>query len=269
SKSYTVEQTLKKLGKPFKLSNTRITAKGLFELLRAFPDDIHVLEDVETLFADKNSFNVLRSALWGQEGAGGGQDRRVDWYIAGHPEEFIFTGGIILIANCRLDDVPQARALKTRIVAVHHQPTNEEIAALMRRIARQGHRHGPHRRPPEECLEVAQEIIARSQRLERNLDIRLFVNGGQDRLQWKDGASVAPWVELLESRLKERALPSRRAGPSNDSARAFLTEHYAPDSQAGPLPTSDVYATYQAWCAAKGVPPVSPAAFGRQVRQAF
>src|SRR5262249_40116526 len=150
-----------------------------------------------------------------------------------------------------------------------HQPTNEEIAALMRRIARQGHRHGPHRRPPEECLEVAQEIIARSQRLERNLDIRLFVNGGKDRLQWKNGASVTPWVEPLESRLRGGALPSRRAGPSNASAGASLTEPSPPASQAGPLRTSDVYATYQAWCAAKGVPPVSPAAFSRQVRQAF
>src|SRR3954453_13220015 len=58
SKSYKVEDTLKRLGKPFKLSNSRITGKGLFELLRDYPDVVHVLEDVETLFADKNSFGV-------------------------------------------------------------------------------------------------------------------------------------------------------------------------------------------------------------------
>jgi hypothetical protein len=59
SKSYTVETTLKSLGRPYKLSNSRLTGKGLFELLRDFPDVVHVLEDVETLFADKNSFGVL------------------------------------------------------------------------------------------------------------------------------------------------------------------------------------------------------------------
>src|SRR5262245_3875243 len=55
SKSYTVEETLKEVKKPYKLSNSRRTGKGLFTLLGDFPDGIHVLEDVETLFADKNA----------------------------------------------------------------------------------------------------------------------------------------------------------------------------------------------------------------------
>src|SRR5262249_35209229 len=153
--------TLHRLKKPYKLSNSRVTGKGLFELLRDAPDVVHVLEDVETLFSDKNSFGVLRSALWGQESSAGWQERLVVWQIAGKRDEFIFTGGLILIANCRLEDVPQLRALKTRMVSVHYHPTNEEIAALMRRIACQGHRHGPHMLPPDDCLEVAEEIIAR------------------------------------------------------------------------------------------------------------
>src|ERR1700733_3757483 len=75
SKSYTVEETLINLGKPYKLSNSRLTGKGLFQLLRDFPDVVHVLDDVETLFADKTSFGVLRSALWGQVGKNGRQER--------------------------------------------------------------------------------------------------------------------------------------------------------------------------------------------------
>jgi hypothetical protein len=148
SKSYTVEKTLQALGKPYKLSNSRITGKGLFELLRDHPDAVHVLEDVETLFADKNSFGVLRSALWGQAGEDGYQERLVVWQTARGREEVIFTGGIILIANCSLDNLPQLRALKTRITPLHFVATNEEVAAHMRRIAAEGHRHGPYRLTP-------------------------------------------------------------------------------------------------------------------------
>src|SRR5262249_2926932 len=82
-------------------------------------------------------------------------------------------------------------------------------------------------------------------------------------------AAKTHWLDLLESRLKERALPSTRRGTPTDHGHAFLARHYAPDPQARPLRTSDVYAAYQAGGSVNGVQPVSPAAFGRQVRQIF
>src|SRR5262249_15623298 len=100
------------------------------------------------------------------------------------------------------DDLPQLRALKTRIASVHYQPTNEEIAALMRKIASDGHRHGAQWLMPEHCLEVAQAIIERSQSSRRNLDIRLLINAFQDRLQGAAGVSETHWLDLLESRMK-------------------------------------------------------------------
>ena len=36
------------------MTNSRITGKGLFTLLRDYPNVIHVLDDVETLFGDKH-----------------------------------------------------------------------------------------------------------------------------------------------------------------------------------------------------------------------
>jgi hypothetical protein len=167
SKSYTVETTLKELGKPYKLSNSRLTGRGLFDLLRDHPDLVHVLEDVETLLADKNSLGVLRSALWGQSGEDNVQERLIVWQTFRQREEVIFTGGVIMVANCPLDNIPQLRALKTRVPVMHFQATNEQMAALMRHIARQGHRHGDYRLTPEQCLEVAREIITRSRRLGR------------------------------------------------------------------------------------------------------
>lgn len=206
-KSHTVEETLKLLKKPYKLSNSRITGKGLFDLLRDYPDVIHVIEDAETLFSDKNSFGVLRSALWGQDDHRNKQERLIVWQIGGLRQEIIFTGGIILVANRDLDNIPQLRAVRTRIACPRFQPTTDEVAAKMRQIAKQGHRHGPITLPPDECLEVAAEIITASQRLQRNLDLRLFVNGCKDRIQWKEGAAETHWKVLLEGRMKERTPP--------------------------------------------------------------
>jgi hypothetical protein len=99
SKSFTVEFTLKQLARPFKLSNSRLTGRGLFNLLGDYPDLIHVLDDVETLFSDKHAFGVLRSALWGQAGADGLPQRVISWGTHPKREEITFTGGIIMVAN--------------------------------------------------------------------------------------------------------------------------------------------------------------------------
>jgi hypothetical protein len=146
----------------------------------------------------------MRPAVAGQVGDDGLQERVVVWHTEQRREEFIFTGGIILVANRRLDDSPQARAINSRIPVLLFQPTNEEIAALMRHIASQGHRHGPYTLSAEDCQEVAEEIIARSSRLQRNLDLRLLVNAFQDRLQFINGDSESDWRHLLDSRIKGR-----------------------------------------------------------------
>jgi hypothetical protein len=65
-KSYSVLSELENLKAKFVLNNSRVTGRGLFDLLQDFPDLVHVLEDCESLFADRNPCGVLRSALWGQ-----------------------------------------------------------------------------------------------------------------------------------------------------------------------------------------------------------
>jgi hypothetical protein len=217
SKSHSVEQTLNGLAKPFKLTNSRLTAKGLFDLLRLYPDEIHVIEDCETLFADRNAAGVLRSALWGQV-ENGRQERVVVWQTANGRDEFVFDGGLILITNAALEDVPELRALKTRIACIHFAVTNDEVAALMRRIASEGHRHGQFFLPPTACREVVDALIERSARIQRPLDLRLAVNAFMDRLQWEHGAAESHWLDLLESRMRERILPpkGRRAMRAED-----------------------------------------------------
>ncbi len=206
AKSFTVEETLKALRVGYKLTNSRLTGRGLFDLLAGHPDVVHVVEDAETLFSDKNAAGVLRSALWGQAGPGGQQERVVCWQTAKGRSEVVFTGGIILVSNCGLDDTPQLRAIRTRIPCLRYQPTNQEVAALMRAVARRGHAHRDSILPPDRCLEVAEAIVERTVRLGRNLDLRLLVNTFNDRLQYEAGSADTHWVDLLTSRMQERVV---------------------------------------------------------------
>jgi hypothetical protein len=206
-KSFVVEQTLKELGRAYRLTNSRLTGRGLFDLLQSHPDTVHVVEDCETLFSDKTAEGVLRSALWGQAGDDGHQERLVSWGTAPKRQEFIFTGGIIMVMNCRLANTPQLRAVTTRIPCLEYRATDEELAALMRDIASRGYRFGKYRLTPEEAGPVVEEIISRSSRVQRGLDLRLLTNTFADYLQWRNGSSESDWKTLLDSRLKGRVVP--------------------------------------------------------------
>jgi hypothetical protein len=75
------------------------------------------------------------------------------WQTAKAREEGIFSGCLIVTANRPLAQTDELEAMKTRIICLHHQPTNEEIAARMRLMASKGflHEHGqlsPGSRPP-------------------------------------------------------------------------------------------------------------------------
>lgn len=61
SKSFTVLQTLQQLQANFRVSNSRMTGRGLFDTLAMYPDCVHVIEDVESMMNDKMAVGVLRS----------------------------------------------------------------------------------------------------------------------------------------------------------------------------------------------------------------
>src|SRR5262249_15093978 len=67
-KSFAVTEHLKRLDVPYRLYNSRMTAKGLFKELGKAPDAVFVLEDMERMVTDRDAQGVLRSALWAQPG---------------------------------------------------------------------------------------------------------------------------------------------------------------------------------------------------------
>jgi hypothetical protein len=200
-KSHVVEDELKQRKANRQLWNSHMTGRCLFDRLEQYPDAIHLIEDAEDLFGDKAAQGVLRSALW----AGQEQKRFVTWNAHGHAREFVFTGGLILIANRRLSELPEVQALKTRISVVNLTVSDNEVAALMRHVSLQGYQRGVHRLDVDECQEVAELVIEESRRLNRSLDMRLLVNSFTDRLQVDDHEAGCCWQDLVRDRIRESA----------------------------------------------------------------
>ncbi len=210
-KSFKVMETLRQAKCGYMYHNTRLTARGLVDALQRAPTDIHLIEDAETLLDDRKAFGVLRSALWSQSKQKP-PEREITWTAFRTNVRFIFTGGIIVVSNANLaEDIPEIRAIKTRINVLHLDLSKEELLAMMKNLCLQGFHYGEDYMSPTECLEIGEFIRTRLEGLKRNLDLRLLMNGYKDFLQWKTGNSVKHWHDLLLGRIEERPVVVRRA----------------------------------------------------------
>lgn len=202
-KSFTVLRHLHILDAPYKLFNSRMTAKGLYLALAAAPDVIHVLEDMERLTKDPDAQGVLRSALWSQPG----HPRRVTWTTANKDkdgrESFEFRGGLILISNRPLADLPELRALATRIEVYHMDVTDAEISALMRDLASKGHCHEGRTLGPDECREVTEHLLKECRAAGCPLDLRLQQKAFQTYLQCAADHAVTHWQDIVAASVRE------------------------------------------------------------------
>ena len=200
-KSYTVLRHLEILDVPYQLFNSRMTAKGLFLTLLKAPDAIHVMEDMERLTKDPDAQGVLRSALWAQPG----HDRLVTWTTATEGKQrFVFRGGLILISNRPLADLPELRAMATRIEVHRLEVTDAELAALMRELAGKGYRlHDKVGIGPEECLQVTEYLLKECRAVGCPLDLRLQQKAFQSYLQFAADCSVSHWEDLVAASVRE------------------------------------------------------------------
>jgi len=198
-KSYTVTRKLKDLEADFRTFNSRMTPKGLFMALRAAPDAIHLLEDMERLTSDRDAQGVLRSALWAQPD----ETRRVTWTTAEGTQHFEFRGGVIMLANRPLQNLAELKALASRVIVHKHEVTEAEMVAQVRRIASRGFARGGRTLAPEQCEEVADFLIAACRRANWPVDLRLFDTSCLSYLQWDAGHSKTHWRDLVSIRVRE------------------------------------------------------------------
>lgn len=114
-KSFQVENAFNESGIKPVLTNSHISTRGLVDLIEKNADRMHFMEDIETIFQEKSAFGFLRSALWGQKDENGEMRRTATWVLHDKEIRIPFTGKIIVTANCPLDDLPELRALATRL----------------------------------------------------------------------------------------------------------------------------------------------------------
>jgi hypothetical protein len=216
-KSYTVLRHLEHIDAPYQLFNSRMTAKGLFLTLQRAPDAVHVLEDMERLTKDPDAQGVLRSALWAQPG----HERLVTWTTATDgPQRFPFRGGLILISNRPLADLPELRALATRIEVHRLEATDAELAALMRDLAGKGYRLRDNVGiGPEECLQVTEYLLKECHAAGCRLDLRLQQKAFQSYLQFAADCSVSHWEDLVAASVREATCHFRHE-PNTSSPEA-------------------------------------------------
>jgi hypothetical protein len=187
-KSFAATEELDGLGCDYDLHNTHLTPRALFDRLKVNPRSVHVIEDAEEVTRNPVSLGVLRSATWGTcRNQQGRYQRKITWGAHGTGDEVDFEGGIVLISNRALGNLPEMQALATRIPSLDIDVTTAEIAALMRSVGRRGYQVGETQMGPAECLEVVEFIISESTQRSRPLDMRLLINGYADRLQSEFG----------------------------------------------------------------------------------
>ena len=204
AKSFTVLGELQRLAVDFKLFNSRMSGRGLFDALGEYPTAVHVLEDVERVTKDRDAQGIIRSACWAQKADDGKQKRTVTWATARGVESIVFSGGLIMLSNRPLDDLPELRAIRTRISHLHLEVTDAEIAAQMRRLAKSGYKHGEQEMTADEAEMVCDFVILESQSKLCHLDMRLWDTACRDYLQWRQGHSATHWQTLVATRLDGR-----------------------------------------------------------------
>jgi hypothetical protein len=205
-KSHTVLKHLEHLDVAHKLFNSRMTAKGLFMALWAAPDAVHVLEDMERLTRDRDAQGVLRSCSWAQPG----HARVCTWTTADGSLRFEFRGGLIMTSNRPLADLPELRALATRIEVYRLEASDAELTALMRKVAADGYSDGKISISAEECREVTEFLLKECKRAACPLDLRLQVRAFRTYVQWAADCTVTYWQDLISAMVREAISHFRR-----------------------------------------------------------
>lgn len=201
SKTFTIRNTLESLNVPNQYVIGHLTPMGLFDLIAQNDDRILVLDDVSQILGQATSIQILLAALGQPDDKGA---RVVRYKRRGHEEKVHFSGGIICVSNLELQKSALLQALKSRLHYLCYDPSDEEIAALMRQIAMHGWPQNKPTLTPDECLEVTEYLIAESKRLTSRLDIRNLVDKGfPDFFQHRCGHTETHWKDLVTTTLEE------------------------------------------------------------------
>jgi hypothetical protein len=204
-KSFNVLKTFDELGlkkdKDYILTNSRMSAVGLEDLICKHPALIHYLEDIETLFEQRSAFGFLRSLLWGQKDENGVMRRYATSVVHGNEKRLEFTGKVIITANCPLDDLPELRALGTRIIPYRLLATNPQLLAQMKTMCNRGYTYKGVTLTPEKCF-GAYDFYLQHVPENRHHDLRILEHGWWNIIDSLNGVlKETTWQEMFLSEI--------------------------------------------------------------------
>jgi hypothetical protein len=208
-KTHVIRETLEDSGTQHVNRNGRMSAMGLYEQLASHAESTIVIDDIPSLLSDRMALQILMAALGGEPG----QPRPVTYSTKRKDDRgkaFNFSGGIIAVSNVPPRRDPLVDAFVSRSVLLEHEPTDEELAAVMRYTAFKGFTD----MTPDECQLVVEFVINESRANDFRLDLRSMVKGFQDFRQCKDGNATRPWTELIRTSMKQILRPAPTEVPS-------------------------------------------------------
>lgn len=221
SKTFTVCKTLDEEGIRYHYHAGHITPMGLFQLLESHPEDVIVLDDVAQIFQSDVAKQLFLAALGNPFDAAG--NRKVTYRRQGEVVEVLFRGGIIAISNLDLPHDPMVDAIRSRVHTHKYDPSDGQIASLMKHIAAQGFHFRQETMSVAECEVVVDHLLRECDRLGCRPDIRLLVDKGfMDYLLWRAGESESHWQDLITATLNERLVELKH--PTRSLTRRDKTE---------------------------------------------
>ncbi len=144
-----VRSTLDELGTPYVYINGHVTPIGLFQAIQENPTHVIVLDDLASILKSDTARQILLAALGSSTGTGAREVRHV---TARGTKSVVFTGGVICIANSRLNERQEIfSAIRDRVSVICYDPSDDEIIEQIFSIAGSG----PRGVTPQDAIVVA------------------------------------------------------------------------------------------------------------------
>jgi hypothetical protein len=215
SKSFTVRSTLDTLAVQYAWTSGHLTPIGLFDLFRENHERVIVCDDVSAIFKEPIALQLMLAGLGSRQN---GSNKRLIRYKRNNSDEVVeFAGGLICISNLPLDGHDNAvlAALNDRVFVLNFDPPDEQIIALIMKLAEDGIRGVA----PAECQMVAAFLLAECAARNIRPSVRLFVDKAiSDYILFAAGQSETHWKDLILSNLEQQVIELQH--PTKDLTRA-------------------------------------------------
>ena len=218
-KSYVVQQTLKELDLEWAEAPKGIPPQGLLEFFEEFGNGVMLFDDVAELFQKERARKYLMAACGTRPDHT--QPRIVPYRREGQQKTVTVSGCCIILTN----EERFPAALASRITTLEYAPTQDQIAALMLKIASGGVKREKWDLCPRECTEVAEFLIPEATTLGVPLDLRDLVEKSlPDYALSKAGLSRVDWRDMVRAHLLGKVGELKHT-PIKPATRASRLEH--------------------------------------------